>query len=305
MGKMASELGTRSENYVSTTVAPGKSLTLMSVQSDCSERRRLQMSQLGLDWKETSDEIVKFIGETVGSAGAKGSVIGLSGGIDSSVVATLLVRALGKDHVLGLLMPTHFTPKEDIDDAKWLAKFLQIRSQIVDIHPVVEAFASALGTSEKTQTTRIPLANIRSRTRMILLYYFANLNNYLVAGTGDRSEDLIGYFTKYGDGGVDFLPISHLYKTEVRKLGEHLGLPPRMVLKPSSPQLYPGHKATDEIPLDYDQLDPVLKMLFDDKSPSERVADKTNVSIEVVQDALRRFHTSAHKRSYPYMVRPW
>jgi NAD+ synthase len=263
------------------------------------------MSQFDLDWKETSDEIVKFIRETVGSAGAKGSVIGLSGGVDSSVVASLLVRALGKDQVLGILMPTHFTPKEDIDDAKWLAKFLQIESQIVDIHPVVDAFASALGTSEKTQSTRIPLANIRSRTRMILLYYFANLNDYLVAGTGDRSEDLIGYFTKYGDGGADFLPICHLYKTQVRKLGRLLGLPSRIASKPSSPQLYPGHRATDEIPLDYDRLDPVLKLLFDDKSSPERVAEKTKVPIGTVLDVLRRFQSSAHKRCYPNMVRPW
>ncbi len=283
----------------------GEALTLMSAEPGYGERQRLQVSQRDLDWKEMSDEIVKFIRDTVMSAGAKGSVIGLSGGIDSSVVASLLAKALGKDHVLGILMPTHFTPKEDTDDAEWLAKFLQIRSQIVDIQSVVDAFTSTLGIKVETQMTRIPLANIQSRTRMILLYYFANLNNYLVAGTGDRSEDLIGYFTKYGDGGVDFLPISHLYKTQVRKLGEHLGLPQRMLLKPSSPQLYPGHKATDEIPLDYDQLDPVLRMLFDENNPSESVAEKAGVPLESVEEVVRRFRGSVHKRLYPFMVRQW
>ncbi len=283
----------------------GEALTLMSAEPGYGERQRLQVSQRDLDWKEMSDEIVKFIRDTVMSAGAKGSVIGLSGGIDSSVVASLLAKALGKDHVLGILMPTHFTPKEDTDDAEWLAKFLQIRSQIVDIQSVVDAFTSTLGIKVETQMTKIPLANIQSRTRMILLYYFANLNNYLVAGTGDRSEDLIGYFTKYGDGGVDFLPISHLYKTQVRKLGEHLGLPQRMLLKPSSPQLYPGHKATDEIPLDYDQLDPVLRMLFDENNPSESVAEKAGVPLESVEEVVRRFRGSVHKRLYPFMVRQW
>jgi NAD+ synthase len=263
------------------------------------------VSQRDLDWKETSDEIVKFIRETVSSSGAKGSVIGLSGGIDSSVVASLLARALGKDHVLGLLMPTRFTPKEDIDDAKWLAKFLQIRSKIFDIHEIVDTFGSALAATEETEKTRIPLANIQSRTRMILLYYFANMNNYLVAGTGDRSEDLIGYFTKYGDGGVDFLPISHLYKTQVRKLGEYLGLPSHMVSKPSSPQLYPGHTATDEIPLDYDQLDLVLRLLFDEKTSAESVALKTGIPLESVEEVIRRFRSSAHKRSYPLMMYQW
>src|SRR2546427_12614632 len=176
---------------------------------------------------------------------------------------------------------------------------------VVDIQSIVEAFRNALKASEKGETTKIPLANIRSRARMIVLYFFANLNNYLVAGTGDRSEDLIGYFTKYGDGGVDLLPISHLYKTQVRILAQHLGLPSKIVLKPSSPQLYPGHKATDEIPLDYDRLDRVLKMLFDDaRSPGE-VAEKTKVGIEVVDEVQRRFRSSAHKRSYPFMVRRW
>jgi NAD+ synthase len=263
------------------------------------------VSQFDLDWRKASDEIVEFIRDTVKSAGARGSVIGLSGGIDSSVVASLLAKALGKGHVLGVLMPTHFTPVEDIDDAEWLAKSLQIRSQIVDIQPMVDAFTTALNANDETETGKIPIANIRCRIRMVILYYFANLNNYLVAGTGDRSEDLIGYFTKYGDGGVDFLPISHLYKTQVRKLGAHLGLPSRMVSKPSSPQLYPGHKATDEIPLDYDQLDPVLRMLFDDKTPLEKVAEKTRVPIETVQDVMRRFQSSSHKRSYPLMVHEW
>src|SRR5207245_3737820 len=98
--------------------------------------------------------------------------------------------------------------------------------------------------------------------RMSSLYFVANLRNLLVPGTGDRSEDLIGFFTKYGDGGVDFLPIAHLYKTQVRTLGERLGVPSSIVTKPASPQLWPGHKATDEIPADYNILNIVLYYLF-------------------------------------------
>src|SRR2546430_10797352 len=98
---------------------------------------------------------------------------------------------------------------------------------------------------------------------MVSLYYLANAKNLLVAGTGDKSEDLIGYFTKYGDGGVDFLPIAHLYKSQVRQLGSFLNVPREIVEKPSSPNLWEGHKATDEIPLDYNVLDEVLVCLFD------------------------------------------
>ncbi len=111
--------------------------------------------------------------------------------------------------------------------------------------------------------------------------------------------------TKYGDGGVDFLPIAHLYKTQVRELGAHLGLPPKVVSKPSSPQLWPGHKAVDEIPIAYEAMDPVLVALFDEKLPAKEAAKKTGVDIKIIQDILRRHKASAHKRSYPPMLGSW
>src|SRR5256712_11064707 len=242
--------------------------------------RNVSLSEFDLDWEAVKNEIVVFIQRTVRAAGAEGTVVGLSGGVDSSLVVKLLVLALGKEHVMGVLLPTAFTPKEDIDDAKSLAAELRIKSELVNIQPIVNGFFESLGIGEELEKPKIPLANIRSRTRMIILYYFANLNNYLVAGTGDRSEDLIGYFTKYGDGGVDFLPISHLYKTQVRGLAAHLGIPSRISMKPSSPQLYPGHKATDEIPLDYDKLDPILRMLFDYRTDAQDVAKHAGIEVE-------------------------
>ncbi len=263
------------------------------------------VSEFDLDWKAATDEIVEFIRNAVKSARANGSVVGLSGGVDSSLVAKLLVMAIGREHVLGLMMPTAFTPKGDINDAKWLVKELEIRSELIDIESSVSSLVNALGARPELDKTRIPMANIRSRVRMIMLYYFANLERYLVAGTGDRSEDLIGYFTKYGDGGVDFLPISHLYKTQVRNLAQHLGLPARIAMKPSSPQLYPGHKATDEIPLDYSRLDRVLKLLVDSGKQPEDVAERTDVDIDIVREVLNRYRDSEHKRSYPFMVRKW
>jgi len=262
-------------------------------------------SEFDLDWEAASEEIVTFIQRVVAEARAGGIVVGLSGGVDSSLVAALSVRALGKEKVLGVMMPTDFTPKEDIQDARDLAKMLGIQTKNIMIRPIMDCFAEALRLDEADPHVKIPLANICSRIRMVILYYFANLYNYLVAGTGDRSEDLIGYFTKYGDGGVDFLPISHLYKTQVRRLAEYLGVPQKMAYKPSSPQLYPGHKATDEIPIDYDKLDYVERMLFDEKLPPQNVADKTEVSINIIEDVLRRHQASAHKRAYPPMVRGW
>ena len=137
---------------------------------------------------------------------------------------------------------------------------------------------------------------------MIILYYYANISNYLVVGTGDRSEELIGFFTKYGDGGADFLPIAHLYKTEVRKLAKYIGIPEKISNKPSSPQLYPGHKAIDEIPIDYDQLDKALIGLFDYKLSPKKVHEITTISMDAINKIIKRFETSKHKRSYPPML---
>jgi NAD+ synthase len=252
-----------------------------------------------IDFKKIVEEIIKFIVKIVEEAKANGVVVGLSGGVDSSVVATLCVQGLGKDKVLGIIMPTEFTPQKDIGDALDIAKWLGIKTEIVNIQSISEAFFKALRIDEKDLKQRIPMANIRARIRMIILYYYANLNNYLVAGTSDRSEILIGYFTKYGDGGVDFLPIAHLYKTQVRKLAEYLGIPSRIAHKPSSPQLYPGHKVTDELPIDYEKLDPILVGLFDKKLSQNQVSLLTGIDISIINEIVQRFEKTKHKRNYP------
>jgi NAD+ synthase len=254
---------------------------------------------------ETAKEILDFIRETVKEAKAKGVIVGLSGGVDSSVTATLSVRALGSNKVLGLLMPLEFTPSQDTDDAKELAEWLGIRTEYIDIQSICEAFFAKLNSKENDPVQRIPMANVRARVRMIILYYYANLKDYLVVGTGDRSEGLIGYFTKYGDGGVDFEPIAHLYKTQVRELAKHLGVPEKIANKPSSPQLYPGHKATDEIPLTYEKLDPILMALFDDNLSSIQASQKTDTPIEIVNQVLSRYNQSKHKRKTPPMLKEW
>jgi len=255
------------------------------------------------DFENVTKEILDFIKETVEQAKVKGVVVGLSGGVDSSLVAALCVKALGKDSVFGILMPTVFTPKEDIDDAKRLAQQLEIRTEYVNIQEIGESFSRNLKIDKSCQKRRVPLANIWARIRMIILYYYANLNNYLVAGTGDRSEALIGYFTKYGDGGVDFCPVSHLYKTQVRALAEYLGLPKKIAHKPSSPQLYPGHKAQDEIPLTYETLDPVLLGLFDQELSPRRVSQLTGVSLDIIREIISRHSKSEHKRTCPQAMR--
>lgn len=252
-----------------------------------------------LDLENAVNEILSFIRSEVKESGASGVVIGLSGGIDSSVAAALCVKALGKDKVLGIIMPTNFTPKEDMEDALELASNLGIETRIIPIDGVCDAFIKVLGFDPNNSRVRIPIANLRARIRMIILYFYANINNYLVVGTSDKSEYLIGYFTKYGDGAADFFPIRHLFKTQVREIASYLGIPDRILKKPSSPQLYPGHKLTDELPINYPILDSIIVKLFEEKMPADKVSEELGVPIEIVRDILVRHARTEHKRRSP------
>jgi NAD+ synthase len=134
---------------------------------------------------------------------------------------------------------------------------------------------------------------------MVLLYYAANVLKRLVVGTGDRSEILIGYFTKYGDGGVDFLPLGNLFKTQVRELAKFLGVPEKIVKKPSAPRLWPTHTAEAEIGMSYDILDLILYGIVDLKMSEEEVAREVDISIDLVKRAVTMMKTTEHKRQMP------
>lgn len=264
---------------------------------------KFDQNSLKFDPEQTLNAILGFIREVVKDANAGGIVLGLSGGVDSALTAALCTRALGRERVLGVLMPTSFTPEEDISDALELGDLLGIRIEEVSIDSVCEAFAQALRVRGDDPAARIPLANIRARIRMTILYFYANANNYLVAGTGDRSETLIGFFTKHGDGAADFFSIRHLYKTQVRELAKCLGIPDKIAFKPSSPQLYPGHKLSDEIPLDYDRMDPVLVGLFDYRLNPNKVSKMTGVPFEIVKHIIARHNRTEHKRRPPPAIK--
>ena len=256
-----------------------------------------------LNYSEIAEEIYSFIRKYIEEAHAAGAVIGLSGGVDSSLAVTLCVKSLGKERVLGVLLPTDFTPKEDMEDAQKLADWLGIKTEYLNIQGVCGRIFKDLRIDKNDPEKKIPMANIYARIRMMIIYYYANVNNFLVVGSSDKSEALIGFFTKYGDGGADFLPSVHLYKTQVRELAKHLGVPDRIAYKPSSPQLYPGHKATDEIPIDYDELDPVLVGIFDLKLQPKEVSRLTHIPLETIEEVIHRFNTSKHKREFPPTIK--
>ena len=207
-----------------------------------------------LDLSSARRRVVSFIKRKVEESQADGAVLGLSGGIDSAVTAYLGVEALGSRRITGLIMPDlRATPEQDAEDAKLVASELCIETKEIDIAPIHKAYLKSV------EPNRLAEGNLRARIRMSLLYYHANLTNRLVMGTGDRSELLLGYFTKYGDGGVDILPIADLYKTEVRRLGEALGINRRIIAKRSSPRLWPGHIAESEIGMSYETIDQIFQ----------------------------------------------
>jgi NAD+ synthase len=259
--------------------------------------------RLALDPQTAIARIVDFTRTVFGSSGCAGIVVGLSGGIDSALTATLCVKALGSEKVTGVFMfEERMRNGVDARHAREIADNLRIRTVDLTLDPLISRFSETFPVKVENQVAR---GNLKARMRMVNLYYLANAENMLVAGTGDRSEDLIGYFTKYGDGGVDFLPIAHLYKSQVRYLSKHVGIPPEIVEKPSSPNLWEGHRATDEIPLDYSELDKALVCLFDLKMRPEDTAQMIGIDERKVQDILSRFRNSAHKRSYPAMIGGW
>lgn len=252
------------------------------------------MLKATLDLSDVKKKVVSFIKNKVEESQTDGVVLGISGGIDSAVTAYLCVEALGSRRVMGLIMPDlRVTPEEDVTDARLVASELCVETEEVDIARIHKAFVKgAVG-------TKLADGNLRARIRMSLLYYHANLSNRLVAGTGDRSELLLGYFTKYGDGGVDILPIADLYKTEVRELGEVLGINRRIVAKKSSPRLWVGQLAEAEIGLNYDVIDQVFSLTLDQGLDVKTVATKLKVSRTKVEGLLKRYNLTAHKRQMP------
>ena len=199
--------------------------------------------------------IQQFISESVIECQSKGVVIGISGGIDSAVAAFLSVRALGRERVFGLLLPSHTTPDQDDKDSVEVVKMLGIDYARIPISEIIESFGKHLPEFKEGELAK---ANLQARVRMCVLYYYANLKNYLVCGTTDASENFLGYFTKYGDGGADIEPILKVTKSDLRAMANELGVPQSIVGKKSSPHLMIRHDAEEELGVSYELLDKLL-----------------------------------------------
>lgn len=249
-----------------------------------------------LDYNEVFIQISKFLNRAIENSNAKGFVIGVSGGIDSSVTATVAAKSFEK--VLALIMPEEdLTPKEDVEDAIKLCERLSINYKLITINEIKQKILEKAGFKGGVKS----VGNISARIRMILLYYYANDLDYLVLGTGDKSEILMGYYTKYGDGGVDLLPIGDLYKTQVREFGKFLGIDERIIKKKSSPRLWEGQEAEQELGISYELLDKILYALVDLEMPIKSIAEELKISEEIVLKIYYTVKKNEHKRRGPIL----
>ena len=246
---------------------------------------------LSIDLEETTTIITDFIKTYVDNSRCKGLVIGLSGGIDSAVVAALCKKALGNQKVKCVFMPDESTPKLDYKHQELFAKNFDLNCKVKDITSIVKNFED----ESITKTDKYALANIKARTRMIFLYEYANMSKSLVCGTSNKSELLVGYFTKYGDGGVDLMPIGDLYKTQVWELAKHLKIPKELISKPPTAGLWKDQSDEKELKMDYKTLDIILSGL-ERKIDLEDIAKSANVRKSEVQRIKQMRIDSQHKR---------
>jgi NAD+ synthase len=255
---------------------------------------KLTPSILDLDLSETEKRIRRFIKQYIEASGANGIVLGLSGGIDSSTTAALSSLAMGGDQVLGLMLPEKetYNPK-DIEDAKLVAEKFGLKTQLCDITPALESFYKTIPIFDSTD--KLCKGNIKARTRMIYIYYYANKLNRIVCGSSDKSETMMGYFTKWGDVAADISPIMDLYKTQVRKLAAHLGIPAEIAAKPSTPALWPNQLAETELGVKYETLDLILYGL-ERFMPTQEIARQLNIKNTLVKKVKNRWLSVEHKR---------
>ena len=252
-----------------------------------------------LDVQNAVEKICCFIKSKLDESKSDGLVIGLSGGIDSSAVAYLCARAVESDKILGLILPSETTSQEDVEDAKTVAENLGIKYKNLHVDNLIKPFPELC---PECSDSALANGNLKARIRMMLLYYHSNSMNRLVMGTGNKTELLVGYFTKYGDGGVDVLPIGDLYKTHVKEIAEYIDVPKNIIEKAPTAGLWTGQTDEDELGITYDLLDKILYLMTDENLNVSDIAKRLKIEEEEVLRVKNMVKSSKHKLSSPSLI---
>ena len=245
--------------------------------------------------EKTKDDIVKFIQSKVSEAKTDGIVVGLSGGIDSTLIAYLACEAVGKENVFGIIMPSTTTPTEDKIHGISIAQGLGIDYKEIAIDSILNEFLFLTQLEEDN----LAIGNLKARIRMSIIYFYANQKRYLVSGTGNKSEILIGYFTKHGDGACDIEPIGDLYKTDVYKLSRHMGVPDEIIDKPPRAGLWNNQTDEAEIGMSYDLIDQILYQYCEKNKKDKEISEMLEIPVDDVDMIIDKINRNRHKSKVP------
>ena len=247
-----------------------------------------------IDLNSEKDKIITFIKTYFKNAGFSKGIIGLSGGVDSSLVAYLAIEALGKENVIGVLMPYKTSRDDSFKDGKQVAENLGVKYYVREITPMVDAYFNTY----EPDAEKLRKGNIKARMRMCTLYDLAAKEHALVLGTGNKTELLLGYVTQFGDGACALEPLGCLYKTEVWKLAKMMGVPENIVKKIPTADLWEGQTDEEELGLSYKDADEILYALYENNIPIEELITRgfTKAQIEHIQSIVKR---NRFKQSIP------
>ena len=255
------------------------------------------MNKLDLNLKEVHNELVEFLRENFKKAGFSKAVLGLSGGIDSALVAYLLRDALGKENVLAIMMPYKSSNPDSLNHAKLVIEDLKINSKTIEITDMIDAYFK----NEK-EATSLRMGNKMARERMSILFDYSSKENTLVVGTSNKTEIYLGYSTQFGDSACALNPIGDLYKTNIWDLSRYLKIPNELIEKKPSADLWEGQTDEQEMGLTYKEADQVLyRMLEENKKVEEVLAEGFNK--DLVDNIVRRMNRSEYKRRMPLIAK--
>ena len=255
------------------------------------------MNKLDLNLKDVHNELVKFLRENFKKAGFSKAVLGLSGGIDSALVAYLLRDALGKENVLAIMMPYKSSNPDSLNHAKLVVEDLKINAKSIEITDMIDAYFK----NEK-EASSLRMGNKMARERMSILFDYSSKENALVVGTSNKTEIYLGYSTQFGDSACALNPIGDLYKTNIWDLSRYLKIPNELIEKKPSADLWEGQTDEQEMGLTYKEADQVLyRMLEENKTVEEILAEGFNK--DLVDNIVRRMNRSEYKRRMPLIAK--